>query len=69
MVSPCIVDGVVTVACGRSGTALKSIERKKEIALNITIQRIIVPSAYGLGHGGRNSRQSVGGGPYSVAPL
>ena len=44
-------------------------KKKKKLHSIFTIKHIIVPSAYGLGHGGRNSRQLVGGSRYSAAPL
>ena len=42
---------------------------KKKLHSIFTIKRIIVPSAYGLLHGGRSSRQLVGGSRYPAAPL
>ena len=42
--------------------------KKKKLHSIFTIKRIIVPSAYGLVHGGRSSRQLVGGGRYPAAP-
>ena len=45
------------------------VKKKKKLHSIFTIKRIIVPSAYGLVHGGRSSRQLVGGNRYPAAPL
>ena len=44
-------------------------KKKKKLHSIFTIKRTIVPSAYGLVHGGRSSRQLVGGSRYPAAPL